>query len=96
MTVVEALNLRAGFANIKRQLTESGVDISDVKSITDLPAVMACVVPDSLVEKVDAISTSEVFLATMLNLLQSDAVAGTLAKLMTLPSDEVNEEDLNA
>lgn len=96
MTIAEALTLRAGFANIKRQLAESGLDVSEVKTISDLPSVLASIVPESLVEQVEAISTNEIVLTTLVRLMESDAVSGIMAKLMTLPPDQVSEDDLNA
>lgn len=45
-----ALSARAAFATIKSKLEDKGVDVSDVKYITDLPAVLSTILPDDLSE----------------------------------------------
>ena len=100
MTVAEALTLRAGFAKIKQQLNENGVDISDVKTVSDLPAVLSSILPAELLPQLTKDDTMKGILesgvlAGLLTLFANDAKMGALAKSLTLGSAFVHEEDLN-
>ena len=100
MTVAEALTLRAGFAKIKQQLNENGVDISDVKTVSDLPAVLASILPAELLPQLakdDVMNTilENGWIEGILFSFANEAKAGWLAKALTLAGDLVSEEDLN-
>ncbi len=99
MTIAEALTLRAGFANIKRQLAESGVDVSDVKSVNDLPGIVASMLPDKLVPELEKNllipMENENLLERLLIAFANDARVGALVQDMVLGTDVVSEEDLN-
>ena len=96
MTIAEALTLRAGFANIKRQLAESGADISDVKSVNDLPGIVASMLPEKLVPELEKnLLIPMELLEGLLIGFSSDARVGALVKDMVLGTDVVSEEDLN-
>lgn len=101
MTIVEALNLRAAFANIKCQLAEAGVDISDVKTVSDLPNVLATILPAELVPELEKRPEVKMimengWLVGFLNSFIGEAKGGILVKGMVLGSDQVSEDDLNA
>ena len=96
MTIAEALTLRAGFANIKRQLAENGVDISEVKSVTDLPAVIGGMLPAELLPQLlENLQIDMKHLEGLLLAFAGAARYGDLVTDMILGSEIVKEEDLN-
>ena len=92
MTIAEALTLRAGFAKIKQQLNENGVDISDVKTVSDLPAEL---LPQLAKDDVMNTILENGWIEGILFSFANEAKAGWLAKALTLAGDLVSEEDLN-
>ena len=98
MTIAEALTLRAGFANMKRQLAEEGIDVSKVKTVADLPNVLANILPAELLPQLmnsPLVEMDEVWLGGLLSAFGAAASLGALVQDMILGSDEVYEEDLN-
>lgn len=96
MTIAEALTLRAGFANIKRQLAENGVDISEVKSVTDLPGVIGGMLPAELLPQLlENLHIDMKHLEELLIAFAGAARCGDLVTDMILGSEIVKEEDLN-
>ncbi|MBR4078492.1 MAG: hypothetical protein IKK17_07780 [Oscillospiraceae bacterium] len=100
MTIVEALNLRAAFAKIKCQLAEGGIDVSEIKTVKDLPAFMSSILPAELVprlmqdENIKRVLEDD-WLAGLLTAFANEARAGGIVKDMILGSEIVKEDDLN-
>lgn len=100
MTIVEALNLRAAFASIKCQLAEGGVDVSEVKTVNDLPKVLSSILPMELLpeltkhEEVKQCLENGV-LGGLVWAFANEAGVGAIVQDLILASDIVNEDNLN-
>ena len=92
----KVLTARAAFAEIKAKLSEAGIDISNVKYITDLPGVLCNILPDSMAEQAAAILEDKERLTALLGAFTTLANAGALIDAIYRPSDFVQGEDVYA
>lgn len=95
MTLSRAITIRAAFNKIKKKLADEGCDISEIKTFSDIPAILASVVPEDLADKAAAILSNEEALTALLSAFSSAAATGALHGIFTM-SDNVKESDLNA
>lgn len=96
MTLSKAITIRAAFNKIKKKLADEGCDISEIKSVADLPVVLSGVIPDNLAEQAAAILSNEEALTALLDAFSTSAARGALALLFGAPGDNVKESDINA
>ena len=94
MKLAEALTARAAFVTFKKKLSDAGIDTSDITAITQLPDVLANMVPDGLAEKAAAILEDEEALDALITAFGSLANSGALMHLFDMSNDTVREEDL--
>lgn len=92
----KVLTARAAFAEIKAKLSEAGIDISNVKYITDLPGVLCNILPDSMAEQAAAILEDKERLTALLGAFTTLANAGALIDAIYRPGDFVQEDDVYA
>ncbi len=100
MTVSELLTIRAAFARMKHTLARAGYDVSGVRYITDIPAVLCSVVPEgeeNMMDELTAMLGTEL-VSKLYDTLGTAAKRGAMTRVFEacVPSDKVEEGDLDA
>lgn len=94
--LIKVMNAKSAFEKMKNDLKDAGIDVSDVKYITDLPGVLAGVLPESMVEHAKGIIENPETVATLLSSFGVLADAGVLIDALYRPGEKVDEEDVYA
>lgn len=94
--LAKALSARAAFVKMKNELTDAGVDVSEVKYITDLPPVLASILPEELATQAEALLSDEGAVTALLEAFTGCANLGGIVNAIYRPTDAVGEGDLNA
>ena len=92
----KALAARAAFVKIKSELGKADIDISDVKYITDLPPVLAGILPADLAEQASDLLKDEQTVTALLEAFTGAANLGGLVSALYRPTQDVEEDDLYA
>lgn len=92
----KALSARSAFAKMKTELTNAGVDVSEVKYITDLPPVLASILPDDLAKQAEDLLADESAVTALLEAFTGAANLGGIVSALYRPTDKVKEEDVHA
>lgn len=90
-----ALNARAALTQMRQKLAEAGVDITGVKYLTDVPAVLATILPEDLTEVfppelatlAEALLSNEEALEQVYHAFSGIAGSGLLSQLIARPED---------
>lgn len=96
--IARLLTIRAAFARMKHTLTRAGYDVSNVKYITDLPAVLCTVVPEGVTPDALESAFGTELLGQLYDALGAAAERGAMVRVFAActPTDIVKEDDLDA
>ena len=94
MTIGEAITIRAAFGSVKRQLAEAGLDVRNVKKLSDLEPILAGMLTEDVVDQAAEILGNEEALEALLGLFSTAVKSGALAALFQIPSDKVEQGDV--
>lgn len=95
MNLAQAMTAKTAFANMKKKLEKSGIDVSDVRYITDLPPVLASILPEDLAKQAEALLENQEMVTALLTAFTGAADLGALVNSLYRPTDKVKESDLN-
>lgn len=96
--IARLLTIRAEFARMRHTLARAGYDVSGVRYITDLPAVLCTVVPEGVdMDEIEASFGAEL-LGQLYDTLSATAEHGAMVRVFDAcrPTDIVREGDLDA
>lgn len=94
MTLSEAITIRAAYCSIKRQLKEAGVDLDKVKSLTDLPSILAGLANGEVMEMGSSLMENEDALGTLMEIFGAAAKIGAVQKIMYALFPNAVQEDV--
>lgn len=94
--LLKALAAKTAVEKMKNELKDIGIDLTEVRYITDLPAVLACMLPENMVEQAKGIVENPEAVASLMNAFGILADAGVLIDALYRPGDTVKEDDVYA
>lgn len=94
--LLKAMAAKSAMEKMKNELKDIGIDLTGVRYITDLPAVLSCMLPEGMVEHAKGIIENPETVATLLSSFGILADAGELIDALYRPGEKVDEEDVYA
>lgn len=94
--LLKVMAAKTAVEKMKNDLKDAGIDVSDVKTIPQLSALLACTLPESMAKEAEAILANPETVKTLMESFGILANAGVLIDALYTPGDTVKEEDLYA